>query len=34
VDDTSSGHVYPTEMEVSLTIKNVYGSLLNTSSKG
>ena len=34
VDDTSSGYVYPTEMEVSLTIKNVYGSLLNTSSKG
>lgn len=31
VDSTSDGRVYPTEMDVNLTIKNIYGSLLTTS---
>lgn len=31
VDDTSGGNVYPTQMEVDITVKNMYGSLLTTS---
>ena len=31
VDGDSDGNVYPTEMAVSLNIKNMYGSLLTTS---
>jgi hypothetical protein len=34
VDDTSGGNVYPTAMDVSITITNMYGSLYNTSSSG
>lgn len=33
VDSTSNGMVYPTAMDVSLSIKNLYGSLLTTSSR-
>lgn len=33
-DDTSGGNVYPTAMDVSISITNMYGSLYNTSSSG
>lgn len=32
VDGSSGGNVYPTEMDVKLSIKNMFGSLINTSS--
>lgn len=32
VDDTSGNTVYPTQMSVSLSVKNMYGALLSTSS--
>lgn len=32
VDGSSGGNVYPTEMDVKITLKNMYGSLINTSS--
>ncbi len=33
VDKTSNNHVYPTEMSVSLTLVNMYGSLATTSKE-
>lgn len=32
VDDTSGGNVYPTEMHVEISVKNMYGSLSTASS--
>lgn len=32
IDDTSGGRVYPTEMDIDISIKNMYGSLISTSS--
>lgn len=31
IDSSSGNNVYPTEMDVDLSIKNMYGSLINTS---
>lgn len=32
VDNESNGRIYPTEMDVSITVSNLYGSLLTTSA--
>lgn len=34
VDESSNGVVYPTKMEVSITVMNAYGHMLNTMSAG
>lgn len=34
IDDTSGDEIYPTAMDVDISVKNMYGSLITTSSGG